>query len=148
MEKPRSSQRGYKVPAFRWCFNMRIHGSIEKVPVLVATGVTQANHKRVLGLQSGDKESAPCWREFFKDFKKRGLEGSHVELGIMDGLIGLEKVFKEEFQNSKTQRCQVHAAKNVLTKVTRKHKKVVTDDMRSIFYASSKEKALHYYEDF
>lgn len=37
---------------------MRIDGSIEKVPVLVAIGVTQKGKKLVLGLQAGDKESA------------------------------------------------------------------------------------------
>ncbi len=129
-------------------FNMRIDDKIEKVPVLAAIGVTETNHKLVLGLQSGDKESASCWREFLKDLKRRGIDGSNVVLGIMDGLAGLEKVFKEEFPNSKTQRCQVHVAKNVLAKVTRKHKKIVADDMRSIFYASSKEKAYQFYGDF
>jgi putative transposase len=44
-------------------------------------------------------------------------------LGIMDGLAGLEKVFKEEFPNAKVQRCQVHVARNVLAKVPRKLKK-------------------------
>jgi len=51
-------------------FDMRIAGSIEKVPVLVAIGVAETGHKRVLGFQSGDKESAPTWRQFFKDLKK------------------------------------------------------------------------------
>lgn len=52
----------------------------------------------------------------------------------MDGLARLEKVFREEFSSAKTQRCQVHVAKNVLTKVTQTHKKRVADDLRSIFY--------------
>jgi putative transposase len=129
-------------------FTMRLNGRIEKVPVLVAIGVTESNHKLVLGLQSGDKESASCWREFIKDLKRRGIDGSRVTLGIMDGLPGLEKVFKDEFQNSKTQRCQVHVARNVLAKVSRKNKKDVADDMRSVFYASSKAKALQFYEEF
>ncbi len=60
----------------------------------------------------------------------------------------MEKVFKEEFPNSKTQRCQVHVARNVLAKVTRKDKKAVADDMRSIFYASSKPKANDFYKQF
>jgi len=67
---------------------VRIHESIEKVPILLAIGVTKANYKRVLGLQSGYKESASCWREFYKDLKRSGLEKSHVELGIMNGLKG------------------------------------------------------------
>lgn len=129
-------------------FHMRMGASVEKVSVLVAIGVTQGKHRKVLGLQSGDKESAGNWREFFKDLKARGLQSEPVILGIMDGLAGLEKVFKEEFPNAQVQRCQVHVAKNVLAKVPRKFKEAVADDMRSIFYASSKEKAQEFLQQF
>ena len=129
-------------------FDMRIDGSIEKVPVLVAIGVTEDGQKRVLRFQAGDKESASTWREFLKDLKKRGLESSRVILGVMDGLTGLEKVFKEEFPGAKVQRCQVHVARNVLAKVPRKLKKSVADDLRSIFYASSKKKAMEFFDIF
>jgi putative transposase len=39
-------------------FSMRVEGSVEKVPVLVAIGVTVEGRRTVLGLQAGDKESA------------------------------------------------------------------------------------------
>ena len=129
-------------------FAMRVDGTIGKVPVLVAIGVTEAGHRLVLGLQSGDKESASSWREFFKDLKRRGLDGRKVTLGIMDGLSGLEKVFHEEFPKAKVQRCQVHLARNVLAKVPAKLKQSVGDDMRSIFYASSKQKAMEFFWNF
>ena len=129
-------------------FKMRLKYSIENVPILAAIGVTEDGTKLVLGLQSGDKESATNWREFFRDLKNRGFDGSSVRLGIMDGLPGLEKVFEEEFPNAKVQRCQVHVARNVLAKVPRKLKKEVADDLRSIFYASSKEKADEFYKSF
>ena len=48
--------------------------------------------------------------------KRRGLDSQTVTLGIMDGLQGLEKVFREEFSHGKVQRCQVHVARNVLAK--------------------------------
>ena len=69
-------------------------------------------------------------------------------LGIMDGLPGLETVFKEEFPKAKVQRCQVHLAVNVLAKVPKTLKKAVADDMRSIFYASSKKKAREFFAGF
>jgi transposase-like protein len=122
-------------------FRMRIAGSIERVPVLVAIGVREDGTKLVLSLQSGDKESAGAWREFFGDLKRRGLDGSAIQLGVMDGLTGLEKVFEDEFSRAKVQRCQVHVARNVLAKVPRNIKKEVADDLRSIFYASSRKKA-------
>ena len=130
------------------CFAMRVNGSVENVPVLVAIGVTETGQRIVLGLQAGDKESASGWREFFKDFKARGLDGRKVTLGVMDGLTGLEKVFGEEFHKAKVQRCQVHLARNVLAKVPKKLKESVADDMRSIFYASSKKKAMEFFESF
>jgi len=129
-------------------FDIRIDGSIEKVPVLVAIGVTETGQKLVLGFQAGDKESASTWREFFKDLKGRGLDGSNMVLGVMDGLPGLEKVFKEEFPKAKVQRCQVHVARNVLAKVPKKLKKAVADEMRFIFYASSKQKAMGFFDLF
>jgi putative transposase len=129
-------------------FPMRIDGSIERVPVLVAIGVTKTGHKLVLAMQSGDKESASSWRELFKDLKSRGLNSHTIILGIMDGLKGLETVFKEEFPKANVQRCQVHVARNVLAKVPKKVKKTVADDMRSIFYASSHKKAMEFFDIF
>lgn len=129
-------------------FRMRMHGSIELVPVLVAIGVTEQGHKLVLGMQSGDKESASSWREFFKDLKSRGLNTQTVTLGIMDGLPGLETVFKEEFSQAKVQRCIVHIDRNVIAKVPRKLKKNVAADLRSIFYAPSREAALEHFDLF
>jgi putative transposase len=129
-------------------FEMRMGDSIEKVPVLVAIGVTETGHRLVLGLQAGDKESAPIWREFFKDLKRRGLDVLRISLGIMDGLPGLERVFKEEFPKAKVQRCQVHVARNVLAKVPQKFKQTVADGMRAIFYASSRAKAKEFFAEF
>lgn len=129
-------------------FPMRIDGTIERVAVLVAIGVTDSGHRMVLGLQAGDKESASNWREFFKDLKRRGLNGSSVTLGVMDGLPGLERIFKEEFPKAKVQRCQVHVSRNVLAKVPRKLKKVIGDEIRSIFYASSRQKAMEFFDQF
>jgi putative transposase len=129
-------------------FSMRVEGSVDKVPVLVAIGVTTEGRRTVLGLQAGDKESASNWRELFKDLKRRGLDGSTVTLGIMDGLKGLEGVFLEEFPNAKVQRCQIHVSRNVLAKVPRKLKKTIADEVRSIFYASSRKKAIGFFQQF
>ncbi len=129
-------------------FHMRMGRSVEIVPVLVAIGVTETGQKLILSLQAGDKESATSWREFFKDLKSRGLDGQKVTLGMMDGLPGLETVFREEFPQAKVQRCQVHVARNVLAKAPRKLKQNVANDLRSIFYAPSQEKAWECFEVF
>lgn len=129
-------------------FNMRIDGSVEKVNVLVVIGVTESNHKQVIALQAGDKESAANWRQLFKDIKARGLSADKIQLGIMDGLPGLEKVFLEEFKGAKIQRCQVHVARNIMSKVPHKMREKVADEVRSVFYASSEKKARELFKIF
>ena len=104
-------------------FSMRVDHSVEKIPMLIVVGVMRGNQKILLTIKQGDKDSATTWRQIFKDLKVRGLYGSAIELGIMDGLPGLEKVFREEFPNAKKQRCQVHVARNVLCKIPNKMKK-------------------------
>ena len=42
---------------------------------------------------------------------------------------------------------QLHVARNVLAKVPRKLKKAIGDEIRSIFYASSKKKALDFFKE-
>jgi putative transposase len=47
-------------------FDMRISGSIEKVPVRVAIGVSKTGRKRVLGFQAGVKSQLPPGWSFSK----------------------------------------------------------------------------------
>ena len=63
----------------------------------------------------------------------RGLDGSKVTLGIMDGLTSLETVLREELPQAKTQRCQVHVVRNVLAKAPRKLEAEVAADIKPIF---------------
>jgi putative transposase len=106
-------------------FPMRIDGSKEKASSLVAIGVAESDQRKVLGLQAGEEESASSWREFFKNLKTRGLRTGSIVLGVMDELPGLERV-----------------------KLARKLNKNVADDTRSIFYASSVDKALMFFQQF
>jgi len=111
-------------------------------------GVNENNQKQVIGIQSGDKESPSSWRETFKDLKRRGLNSQTITLGIMDGLSGLEQVFREEFPQGKIQRCHVHVARNVLVKVPQKLKQKAAADIRSIFYAHNRKKAMEFSTQF
>lgn len=129
-------------------FSMRVHRSIEKIPMLIVIGVTESQERLFLCIQKGAKDSATTWREIFKDMKGRGLDPSGVRLGIMDGLTGLEKVFKEEFPQAKVQRCLVHVTKNVLAKVNKAMRPQVTDSLSDIFNASNKERSGNSYKAF
>jgi putative transposase len=127
-------------------FRMHVAKQVEKIPMLIGIGVTEDNKRLILCIQEGDKDSASSWREIFKDLKARGLDYLGVQLGVMDGLTGLETVFKEEFPNSKVQRCTVHVSRNVLCKTPKPLKEKVADRLRDIFYAPGKEEALKHYQ--
>lgn len=127
---------------------MGIVGAIDKVPVPVATGVREAGHRTVLALSFGDKESASDWHAFFKNPKRRDLNAKGFTLGIMDRLRGLDRVFKEESPKTEVQRCQPRVASSIPAKVPRKLKKTIGNEMRSIFYAFTREKALEFFLSF
>ena len=69
---------------------MRRGSEVEKRCVLAAAGVTEDRQRRVLTLQAGDRESAKAWAELFGDLIRRRLDPQAVQLGVMDGLPGLE----------------------------------------------------------
>ncbi len=119
-----------------------------KVSLLVVIWVTRDNQRMFLTIQQGEKDAASTWREIFKDLKERFRNGAAIELGIIDGLPGLEKVFQEEFPNANVQHCQVHVARDVLCKVLRKMEKPVADRIRNIFYAPRRTRAWEQYERF
>jgi putative transposase len=129
-------------------FKMRVEGKVERIPMLIVIGVTEENRRVFLCIQQGNKDSAVAWRQIFRDLKNRGLDGSRVKLGVMDGLPGLDKVFSEEFSEAKVQRCQVHVARNVLSKVAKQSQQKVADHLRSIFYAPDRQTARKQYEEF
>jgi putative transposase len=119
-------------------FSMRRGNEVVKQCVLVVIGVTKDRQRRVLALQAGDRESATAWKAVFQDLVRRSLDPSTVQLGIMDGLPGLEKAFGETFRRAKIQRCQFHKAGNVLAKVRKKDRQAVKKDLHQVFYAGSR----------
>jgi putative transposase len=119
-------------------FSMRRGNEVAKQCVLVVIGVTKDRQRRVLALQAGDREAATAWKAVFQDLVRRGLDPRTIQLGIMDGLPGLEKAFGETFRRAKVQRCPFHRAGNVLAKVRRKDRKAVKEDLHRVFYAGSR----------
>ena len=54
----------------------------------------------------------------------------------------------DEFKGSTVQLCQLHVARNVMSKVPHKVREKVADEVRSIFYASSEKKAREFFTKF
>jgi putative transposase len=95
--------------------------TVDREPTLVVVGVDETDHKSVLAMVQGDKDSRPAWEMVFAELKERGLDPTAVQLGIMDGLPGLADAFCEAFSRARVARCWVHKARNVLPRVARRY---------------------------
>ena len=97
-------------------FRIQSRWTTAKEPSLVVLGVDENNRMSLLAVEPGTKDNVDAWEAVFSELSKRGLDMSAVRIGIMDGLPGLEKLFRETFPNAVTARCWVHALRNAMAK--------------------------------
>ncbi len=131
-----------------WClfidgtnFKIQRRGSTEKEPTLVVVGIDDSNCTSILTLQPGSKDDHRSWSVVFDDLKKRGLDADAVQVGVMDGLPGLEKAFREHFRKSITARCWVHAKTNAIQKCASRLRPAFEKLLGDVMYAASEAQA-------
>ena len=95
--------------------------TVDLEPTLVVVGADETDRKSALAMVQGDKDSRPAWEMVFAGLKERGLDGSAVRLGVMDGLPGLADAFREAFPKARAARCWVHKARNVFPRVPKRY---------------------------
>lgn len=117
-------------------FRVRINGHVGVQSFCAVLGISEENERfEVLAIEMGSRERSDLWDSVFRSLLDRGLEVDAVELGIMDGLPGLEKLFKSFFGRAQTQRCQTHAKANACRRVRKKERPLFSKDLNQIFYA-------------
>jgi putative transposase len=92
--------------------HVRRGGQVTTMAVVVATGVTAAGGREILGVDVGDSEDEVFWRGFLRTLKERGLAG--VRLVISDQHSGLVAALRRQMQGVTHQRGRVHFARNLL----------------------------------
>lgn len=122
-------------------FKIQRRGSTEKEPSLVVLGIDENNYRSILAIEPGCKDNVDSWRAVFAELKKRGLIASRIRLGIMDGLPGLENLFREEFPHALTQRCWVHSLKNAIAKAPARLRDAFKAQSHRVMYAASEDEA-------
>ena len=123
--------------------NIKIRlGEDKKLCLLVVIGVTSDGHKRVVGVESGYRESAESWKLLFRNLITRGLQPPMLVIG--DGALGLWKAVDQipEFDYTKTQRCWVHKIANVLDKLPKRLQPQAKKMLHDIMNAEKKEDAV------
>ena len=109
----------------------RVGNAVAARAVVVATGVTIAGDREVLGLAVGDSEDGVFWTEFLRSLRARGL--SAVRLVISDAHLGIREAVSTVMLGSAWQRCRVHFVRNVLARVPRGSAEMVAAAIRTIF---------------
>jgi putative transposase len=105
--------------------------SVVSKAIVVATGVTRAGDREVLGLAVGDSEDGAFWTAFLRSLRARGLTG--VRLVISDAHQGLKGAIATVLLGSAWQRCRVHFLRNVLARIPRGSAEMVLATIRTVF---------------
>jgi putative transposase len=122
--------------------NFRVRRTtVDREPTLVVIGVDETDRKSVLSMVQGDKDARSAWEMVFRMLKERGLDGSAVQLGVMDGLPGLAEAFLEAFPNARVGRCWIHRLRNVLPLVPRRYQAEFKRDWDKAAYAKDRADA-------
>jgi putative transposase len=122
-------------------FRIQRRGSVAKEPSLVVLGIGADNRMSLLAVEPGTKDNVDAWAAVFSELERRGLDMSAVRIGVMDGLPGLERLFRETFPNAVTARCWVHALRNALAKTPARLRDVFKKLGHGVMYAPSENAA-------
>lgn len=127
---------------------MRLDGKVQNVSLYVIIGIDLQGRKTCLGLYINATESAKYWLMVLNELKSRGLED--VLIFIVDNLSGISEAIAAVYPQSDVQKCIVHQVRNSLrfVKTSDKHQSLVTQDLKAIYHAATKESARDALENF
>ena len=133
---------GSKQYAYLWVDGIHFGVRLEEANqcLLVVIGATAEGKKELLALTDGFREFEDSWKAVLLDVKRRGLT-IDPRLAIGDGALGFWKALPQVFGNTRTQRCWVHKAGNVLNKLPKHLQAKAKSDLHQIWMASTREHA-------
>jgi putative transposase len=131
---------------------VREAGQVGDVAVLVATDITPAGERQVLGVSVSPSEHETHWKAFLKSLKDRGMNG--VKLVVSDTCTcsrckcdhtGLGAARRTVLGGVPWQRCQFHLQQNAGAYVPKQAMRMeVAADIRSMFNAPDHKTAEDY----
>jgi putative transposase len=120
-------------------FSVKENNIIKKLAAYIVLGINSEGKKEVLTIQIGDNESSKFWLGVLNELKNRGVRD--ILVLCADGLAGLKESVMAAFPNTEYQRCIVHQVRNTLKHVASGDMKEFAKDLKSIYHASTEEKA-------
>lgn len=118
---------------------MRHEGRVENRAVFVSIGVTKEGAKEVLGLWTSATEGAKLWMQILTEIRNRGVQD--ILIACVDGLKGFPEAIQAVYPKAEVQLCIVHMVRNSLAYVNWKERKLVAQDLKLIYRATTAEEA-------
>lgn len=122
-------------------FNVKTENMVVKKAAYIVLGVNEDGYKEILGIWVGENETAKFWLSVLTDLKNRGVKD--ILIICSDGLTGLKQAIESAFPKSVQQRCIVHLIRNSCKYLSYKDRKEFCKDLKTIYQASSQDKALN-----
>ena len=112
---------------------------VGKEALYILIGITISGEKEILSYELFPTELPENYKDMLEDIKKRGL--NRVLLFVTDRLKGIKEKLEETFPKAKYQTCWMHVIRNVLLKVRSKDKTEISEDLKAVYQASTKDEA-------
>lgn len=119
---------------------VRVEGQVVSQAVLVVAGINEDGRKQIVDWRVGDSESEATWGELFQSLKQRGLRG--LRLLVSDAHSGIRAAVQRHFQGVAWQRCQVHFARELCSKVGYRQRAQMMRELRCVLGSQTEQEAL------
>ena len=113
--------------------------------LVVATGVSAEGRREILGMALGDAETTDFWTSFLRSLRERGLkvpspeDPTGVVLVTSDAHAGIRAAVRAILPGASWQRCRVHFARNITSRLGSARSKPVNALVSTIFAQTSRE---------
>jgi putative transposase len=117
----------------------REEGKVANRSVYLALGVTMEGQKELLGMWIAQSEGAKFWLGVITELKNRGIKD--IFIACVDGLKGFPEAIESVFPNTQIQLCIVHMIRNSVKYVNWKDRKLVCQDLKTIYTSATEQQA-------
>ena len=113
--------------------------------LVVATGVSAQGRREILGMALGDAETVDFWTSFLRSLRERGLkvpspeDPTGVVLVTSDAHAGIRAAVRAILPGAAWQRCRVHFARNITSRLGSARSKPVNALVSTIFAQTTPE---------
>jgi putative transposase len=117
----------------------REDGRVTNRSVYLALGINMEGAKELLGLWIAQTEGAKFWLGVITELHNRGVKD--IFIACVDGLKGFPEAIESVFPKTQVQLCIVHMIRNSVKYVSWKDRKLVCQDLKTIYTSATEQEA-------